>query len=310
MRPNRGLGFSSLAVIGAIALACIVAMAILAPWLAPYDPRLSAGPALLGPSGDHWLGTNDLGQDVLSEWLWAARASLLTAALVTIISTALAWLFGVAAGLSSRLDGAAMGVCDLLLALPAVPLCMLVLSIAGSGRRNVILLLALLSWPVFARVVRAQVRQLAHEPYVEAAQAMGAGRLHVAWRHILPGTLALLPAKLLTTVRFALFGEATLAFLGLGDPASKSWGTMLGWAFNDPLLFASQAWLWRVLPPAASIAIVVLAVTWIGTGLEQPHEHPAQLRRPSAAGRRNASRHQPARHAAQPGYGQRAPGTI
>jgi peptide/nickel transport system permease protein len=156
----------------------------------------------------------------------------------------------------------------LLLALPGIPLYLLVVALVGPSQESVILTLGLLSWPAFARVVRAQVLGIRGQLYIDAAYAVGASPLRVAYAHVLPGTLALLPAKLVLTVRFAIFAEATLAFLGLGDPAAKSWGTMLGWAFNDPLLFARDAWLWLVLPPALSIVLVVLATTWITTTLE------------------------------------------
>ena len=92
--------------------------------------------------------------------------------------------------------------------------------------------------------------------------------MHLATRHVVPGTLYLLPAKVALTVRFAVFTEATLAFLGLGDPSAPSWGGMLGWAFNDPLLFSRPTWGWIVRPPACLIALTVLATAWVATGLE------------------------------------------
>jgi peptide/nickel transport system permease protein len=215
------------------------------------------------------LGTNDVGNDVLSELLYGARVSLGIAGAVALASTALSWVIGIAAGLWRRLEGPLIAVADLLLALPHLPLAMLVLLLAGASVTAVTATLALLTWPAFARIVRAQVIAVRAAPYVDAARALGATELRVAVRHVFPATLPLLPAKLVLSLRLALFGEATLAFLGLGDPGAKSWGTMLGWAFNDPLLFNRSAWVWWALPPAMAIAVTMLAASWAAEPLEQ-----------------------------------------
>jgi peptide/nickel transport system permease protein len=106
-------------------------------------------------------------------------------------------------------------------------------------------------------------------PFVEAAYALGARRSRVALVHVLPATLNLLPAKLVLTVRFAVFAEATLAFLGASDVSAPSWGAILGWAFTDPLLFNRAVWPWWVLPPTVGIMLLVLSTTWLATGLER-----------------------------------------
>ncbi|MBA2521281.1 MAG: ABC transporter permease [Chloroflexia bacterium] len=269
---NRG------ALIGGCLLALLVIVAALAPVLAPDDPRLSSGPPLQAPSRAHPFGTNDIGQDIFSEWLWGARASLVVGLLVTLLSTTLSWSVGIAAGLWRRAEGPLLAVTDLLLALPSLPLYLLVVVAAGPSQRNLVLALGLLSWPAFARVVRSQVITLRGESYIEAARALGAGPWRIARRHILPGTFGLLPAKIVLTLRFAIFTEATLAFLGLGDPALKSWGTMLSWAFAYPLLFLGDVWTWWVLPPALAIILVVLATTWLAIGLERgPDRRLAEL---------------------------------
>ena len=250
-------------------------VALLGPLLAPYDPRLVSGLPLLPPGGAHLLGTNDIGQDILSQWLWATRSSLLVAAAVTLLSTALSWAIGLAAGFWRRAEAPLMALTDLLLALPSLLLYLLVVVLLGPSRLHVVLTLGLLSWPDFARVIRAQVIATRSDPHVEAAQALGAPPLRVAMRHVMPATYALLPAKLALTVRFALFADATLAFLGLGDPASQSWGAMLGVAFNDPLLFVGHAWLWWTLAIALAIALVVLATTWLATDVGVKRERTA-----------------------------------
>jgi ABC-type dipeptide/oligopeptide/nickel transport system permease subunit len=251
-------------------LGAFAALAIAAPWLAPYDPALVVGNPLTPPGPRHLLGTNDLGQDVWSQWLWGGRASLSIALLVTLISTALAWSVGLATGLRWKGQGLLLALTDLLLALPAIPLYLLVVALLGPSQVHLVLALGLLSWAAFARVVRARVIDVRNEAYVEAAQSLGAGPLRIALRHVAPATFEVLPAKLVLTVRFAIFAEATLAFLGLGDAAERSWGSMLGWAFADPMVFMNGSWTWRVLPPALAIVAVVLATAWLSAADDAP----------------------------------------
>jgi len=251
-----------------IALA-VVAVALLASWLAPHDPRLPTGQPLAPPGDGHLLGTNDLGQDTLSQLIYGARSSLIVAAVVTAASTLLSWLVGLSAGFVRRAEAPLMLLTDLLLALPSLPLYLLTLTLLGPSRRNLIVVLSLLSWPAFARVVRGVVLQTRSAPYVEASRATGATGLHVARRHVLPATLDVLPTKLILTVRFAVFAETTLGFLGLSGGGSTSWGTMLSWAVADPLLFARPAWPWLVLPPALAIMALILATVWLIGGLAE-----------------------------------------
>lgn len=263
---RRRRGWRARVLAGVAVLSLVVSAALLAPARGPRG--VAGGEPLSPPSLSHPLGTNDLGQDLLAEWLWGARASLAVAGLVALLSTCLSWAVGLVAGAWHRAEAPLLALTDLLLALPSLPLYLLVVALVGPSQRHVILALGLLSWPAFARVVRSRVLTVRQAPYVEAARALGGRPAYVALRHILPDTWSLLPAKLALTVRFALLAEATLAFLGLGDTAVASWGTTLSWAFADPLLVARGAWTWWALPPAASIVLVVLATTWLATGLE------------------------------------------
>lgn len=251
-----------------LVLGLLAASAIAARQLAPYDPLVASGAPLQSPGPGHLLGTNDIGQDVWSQWLWGGRASLLVGVVVALLSTCLSWSIGIAAGVWRHGEGALMAVTDLLLALPVVPLFLLVVALVGPSQAHLMLVLGLLSWPAFARVVRAQVIATTAQPYIDAARGLGGTSLHIARYHVFPATLELLPAKLVLTVRFAMVAEATLAFLGLGDPTVRSWGTMLGWAFSDPLAFVNGSWTWRVIPPALAIAAAVLGTTLLATSFE------------------------------------------
>lgn len=268
-RPARpgSAGRPPLFWLGSGLLGLTVAAAVLAPQLRPLDPRLPVALPLQPGSAAYPLGTNDLGQDNLGLLLYGARSTLAVAASVAATSTALSWLVGLLAGFARRLEWPLMALTDLLLALPAIPLYLLVVTLVGPSQTHLILALALLSWPSFARIVRSLVIQSRAAPYVEAARAIGASGPRIMLRHLLPATLDVLPTKLILTVRFAIFAETTLAFLGLADAGRPGWGTMLSWAFNDPLLFSRSVWPWLVLPPALAIAALVLATTWIAEGL-------------------------------------------
>lgn len=254
--------------LGCTLLSAPFIVAVFAPLLAPYDPHLPVGRPLAAPTIEHPLGTNDLGQDTLSQLVYGTRASLSVAVAVAAISTVLSWSVGLAAGFFRPVEGPLMALSDLLLALPNLPLYMLVVTLVGPSRLNLILVLALLSWPAFARVVRSVVIQTRSAPYVEAASALGATGARIAGRHLFPATLSLLPTKLILTVRFAVFAEATLAFLGLAEGGSVSWGTMLNHAFNDPLLFSRPVWPWLVLSPTLAIMAMILGTTWLSSGIE------------------------------------------
>jgi ABC-type dipeptide/oligopeptide/nickel transport system permease subunit len=257
--------WSARAAVGLLVIFGLLALA--APALAPYDPRLPSGAPFSLPEPAHLFGTNDLGQDLFSNWLWDARASLVVAALVALVSTTLAWAVGLTTGTSARSGAPLLGTADLLLALPALLLYLLVLTLVGPSQLALIVVLGLTAWPTFARVVRARVLDMRGAPYVEAARGFGATPTRIALVHLFPGTRPLLPAQLALAARFALFAEATLAFLGLGDPSAAGWGGTLASAFADPLLFERAVWPWWVLPPALSIILVVLATTWLATAL-------------------------------------------
>jgi len=271
----------SLRALALAVLGLLILSALFAPVLATHDPGLPSGAPLTPPGSAHLFGTNDIGQDVWSQWVWGARASLLIAGVVTLLSTVLSWGVGLSAGLWPRGEAILVGVTDLLLALPAVPLYLLVMALIGPGQIHLMLVLGLLSWPAFARVVRARVIAVRAERYVEAARALGASPLRVAVHHVMPATLELLPAKLVLTVRFAILAEVTLAFLGLGDPSAPSWGTMLGWAFRNPVAFVDGSWTWWVLPPALAIVAAVLSTTWLATGDDDLGRHHTDSKRTS-----------------------------
>lgn len=255
--------------VGLFLILGFTAMAIFAPQIAPYDPYDFSWPRLLMPSRLHLLGTNDIGQDIFSEVVYGARISLLVGFTAAAISTVVAWALGLLAGYSSRVDTYVTSFADAFLAVPKLPLMILLMAFLGPSLWNVILVLGLFTWPPFMRVIRAQVASTKEKTYVEAARALGAGPLHLLWRHIFPETASIGAVKFILSAQNAVFAEATLAFLGLADPATKSWGIILNRAFNYPLTFVTNTWVWWLAPPALCIALLVVGLTLVGHSLEE-----------------------------------------
>jgi peptide/nickel transport system permease protein len=265
-------------VFGLAVLSLFAAIALLAGVLAPYDPHAFSGRSLERPSPAHPLGTNDAGQDVLSELIYGARISLAVAVGAAVGTVALGALVGGVAGtVGGWLDGLLMRLVDVLLTLPRLPLLILLGAFLGSGLAQTTAVIALLFWPATARVVRAQVQSVRRRGYVRMARNFGGGPGYVLRRHILPQIGPLLVSGLVTAAGRAVAMEAGLAFLGLGDPTAKSWGLMMRFALNLPGLLLTDRWLWWLLPPGLCVTLLILALTFTGMGLEE-HLHP-RLRR-------------------------------
>ncbi len=260
---------SPLVLVGGGLVSGLVIVAVLAPVLAPYDPRALAGDSLQGPSGRHLLGTNNIGQDVLSQLIWGARSSLIVALATATLAVVAGAMVGLGAGLrGGRVDNLAMRVVDVFIAVPRLPLLVLVAALAGASRVSVIAIMAFLTWPVIARTVRSQALTLRRRGFVETAQGFGAGVGYVVRRHLVPAVGPLLAAGFVAVAANAVLMEASLAFLGLSDPTAVSWGLILNRALAHPGLYFSPAWTWWLLPAGLAITWAVLGFSFLGVGLE------------------------------------------
>jgi ABC-type dipeptide/oligopeptide/nickel transport system permease subunit len=221
------------------------------------------------PNGRFWLGTNDIGQDLLSELIWGTRASLVIGLTVGLLAVLLGTIVGLVAGYTSGVPSMVlMRLIDLTLVLPFLPLVILLSAYLGPSQRNVILVLAFVSWAGPARLIRSRVLSLLNEPYIEAAQAIGCTRWRLLLFHIWPGVRFIALVQLLLVASAAILAEASLSFLGLGDPASKSWGSMLYFARASGA-FLTDAWRWWVVPTGLMITMTVLGLVLIGYTAEE-----------------------------------------
>lgn len=260
---------SPMAVSGATILAILVAAAVWAPEVAPHGPEELAGPAFQLPSRQHLLGTNHLGQDILSQIVWGTRRSLSVAVGAASVSVVLGILVGAGAGLlGGAADGLAMRVVDVFLGVPQLPLLILAGALVGADGRTLIVLIAVITWPVVARKLRAQASSLRHRGFIGAARGFGGGLGYLLRRHLVPALGPLVASSFVMVASNAVLLEASLAFLGLADPTGVSWGLMLNDALLQPGLYFNPIWPWWVLPTGFAITLAILGFTFLGVALE------------------------------------------
>lgn len=242
---------------------CVVAVGVFAPLLAPTDPFSIDGPALEPPGAAYPMGTDALGRDVLSGVIHGARTSMLIALSVAVIVLVIGTGVGLVAGYRGGVvDDVLMRCTEAVQVLPRFFLALVVVALLGPGLDRVVLVLALTSWPLLARVVRAEVLSMRNSDFVEAARAYGAGGARIAVREILPNTLA--SAIALTGLLGAqvIVIEAGLSFLGLGDPNLVSWGGLA----SEGQRYLRTAW-WLSVFPGSAILVAVLGLNLLGDAL-------------------------------------------
>ncbi len=258
---------NSLGRIGMIILVLVAGTALLAPVLAPDDPFTQTPDSLESPSAQHPLGTNDVGQDILSRLLYGARTSLATALVVAILATMLSLAAGASAGLIGGLyEKMMMRLVDAFLVIPPMLVVIIAAAYIQPGMIHLVLLLSLLGWPAGARIIRAQTLALKEKLHVRASRTFGAGPLYILKRHIIPDLGPVLTANLIRGARRAVFMEAGLSFLGITDPMTVSWGKMLYHALKYVYL---DVWQWWLLPVGIALSLTVMSFTLIGYSLEE-----------------------------------------
>jgi peptide/nickel transport system permease protein len=255
-----------LALVGGVLAAALTAMALLAPWIAPYSfDAISLGQRWRTPSDAHLLGTDELGRDVLTRIMYAGRVSLTVGFLVAVNVSIIGMLVGSVAGFyGGALDTALMRLVDVLLSVPTLPLYLILAALVpGGGMSRIILIFTAFGWTPIARLVRGQVLSLRTLEFVQAARAMGASETRLILRHLLPNALAPVIVAATLAVGGAILGESALSFLGLGiAPPTPSWGNMLQRA---------QEYVWNAphlaVFPGLFIFITVLSFNFLGDGL-------------------------------------------
>jgi len=252
---------------GVIICTFFIFLAIFAPVLRTVDPNKTGEVEniLRPPSLQFWLGTDDLARDIWSQIIYGSRISLLIGSLAASLAILIGSLVGLTAGFfGGRIDELLMRIVDFFLMLPTLPLMIVLAAILGPNIWNIVLVVGLLWWTTTARVVRSQVLSLKERAFVEASRCIGASNRLLIFAEILPNVVPIIFANAVLMVTWAIYAEAVLAFFGLGDPTTMSWGMILHFAFESGAMSRAP---WWVVPPVACIILLILGFTFLGTAI-------------------------------------------
>jgi oligopeptide/dipeptide ABC transporter ATP-binding protein len=266
---RRRLLHSPLTLTGLVITLVFVVLAIIGPWISPYDPSAVSDAALAPPSAAHWLGTTQNGQDVFSQMLYGARASMIVGLGAAVLTTVLSVLVGVTAGYLGGIGDEVLSLlANVFLVLPGLPLTIILAAyLPHTGNGGIILVITVTGWAWGARVLRAQTLSLRKRDFVEAARATGDRTSRIILHDILPNQVAVIAAAFLGTVTGAILTQASLAFLGLTDVTQWSWGTILYWAQVSSALLTGS-WWWFV-PAGLAIALLGTALSLVNFGIDE-----------------------------------------
>jgi len=253
-----------------IGLLLIIIMAIFAPFITMHEPSAISGRSLEPPGPTHILGTDELGMDIWSQICYGARMSLIIGLAVALISGFGGGILGLLGGyLGGGWDRLLLRAIDITMALPSFPLLIVIAAFLNPSIFNVILVLVFLSWARPARIARSSALSMKKQHYIISARLNGASSPYIIRRHIMPEVLPILFVSILSIASYAIVAESGLAFLGLGDPTSKSWGMMLHYATSFRSIYFTPYWQWWLVPPLAALIFLLLCLAFIGRDMER-----------------------------------------
>ena len=260
--------------VGLLMLAFFVLVGIFAPVLAPYDPRAADFMPLQQPSAENWLGTTQRGEDILSQLIWGSRTSIVIGVLAGGLATIIGLVIGLMAGyMGGIVDDVLSFLINLALVIPTLPLMVTFAAYSPvKGVTTVIIVIGVTGWAWGARVKRSQMLSLRERDYITASVFAGDSVWRIVFREIMPNMMSLIVAGYIGAAGGAIGAEAGLAFIGVGDPNTISWGTMLYWANNSGALLTGQ-WGW-LIPPGLALAFLITALTLVNFGVDaisNPH---------------------------------------
>ncbi|MBU2511837.1 ABC transporter permease [bacterium] len=254
--------------VGCVMLVCCILIALFCSQISPFDPTEPTMEFMEGPSSLHPLGTDQMGRDLLSRVLHGTKISMLvgvaSALIAVVIGTAIGLLSGYFGG---RLGEGLMRFTDMFLVLPYLPLMIILTAIIGQNQMILIVVIGITSWPSMSRIIRSEVLSIRQRAYVERARAIGAGHTHIIFKHIMPNVLPLISANVVLIIPVAIISESTLSFIGLGDPTTISWGSILNDALNNNAIMLGQWWFY--LPAGLAIVFLSLGFSFIGHALDE-----------------------------------------
>lgn len=264
---RQKFSFGRTAVFGLFFLALLAVVAVLAPWISPHDPlAVSVPEALLAPSSAHWLGTDQLGRDVLSRLIYGARISLFVGTIAVAISIIVGTAVGAVAGFfGGFIDAFLMRLVDTLLSIPTIFLLLAVIALVGPSIELIMVVIGLTSWMGVSRLVRAEILSLKEREFVLASRILGASSWRIITKHLLPNAMGPVLVSATLGVGGAILTESVLSYLGLGvQPPTPSWGNIL----NEGRVALGVAW-WLTIAPGFCILATVLACNLVGEAIRE-----------------------------------------
>lgn len=232
--------------------------------------KIPSGGSLESPSRIHWMGTDDLGLDIFAQICHGAAISMLVGFLTATLAGMGGSVLGILAGYyGGWVDKLITSLSDVMMSIPRLPLMIVLGAFFGPSLINIILVITLLSWVGPARTARAKILSMCHETYIIAAKSYGASFLHLVVKHFIPGILPIMLVSMLRIINHAIVAEAQLAFLGLGDPLSKSWGVILNRSINFSGIYFTEFWKWWIMAPLTALMLLVISMAFINRDLEK-----------------------------------------
>ena len=260
---------------GVIILCVFMIMAVASffvPLIDPmYDPMTGIDPDIklsTGPSFTHWLGTDNVGRDILAQLLEGAKVAFIVGLSSAFFSIVIGTLIGMIAGYAGGLvDAFLMRMADIIMVLPSLVILLILASLFGQFNIWIIVfIIAIMRWPAVSRVIRSQTLSLKNRPFIEASRVAGASHIRIVLRHIMHNVLPLAFLYMTFRVTSAILVEAALSFLGFGDPSQVSWGMMLQWVWKSGHMFQAPYWL---IPPGLCISLLTLAFYMLGRAMDE-----------------------------------------
>lgn len=245
-------------------------MGVFSEKIARFPHNKIVADSFVSPNKTHLLGTDDLGMDIFAQILYGARASISLSLFVAIVSTLIGASVGiVTAYYGGVIDRFLIRLIDVLTIIPSLPILIIISSFWGPSMKNIVIILILLSWITPARIIRSKTIQLKEEPYILVAEYYGAGFLYLTRKHFIIELLPIILVSIIKLISRTIVSEASLSFLGLGDPTNKTWGLVLNYALGFQAIYFTEYWKWWVLSPLLAIILLVLAVAFLSVDLEK-----------------------------------------
>ena len=269
----KNLRRDKLALFGAVLLIIFIGIGVFSDVIAPYEPTErhysedGKIKRLEPPSKEHWFGTTDVGRDIFSQVILGTRTALIVGILAAILTTFVGSTLGIISGFYGGIvDSIIMRIVDFFYAIPFIPFVIVLSAVLKPSMWNIILAVTLLSWRTVARLVRSQVLSISKRPFIKAARVSGAGNIRIMFKYILPNVIPIILLEMAFMVNWAIMAEASIAFLGFGDPNKQSWGQILHYSFVTGN--SRNAWWWMG-PPGLAIVLLLLSIFFLARALEE-----------------------------------------